>query len=274
MEYPNPAYTSFTIPTGATSGARITFNELGDGTIRIYNSSGTLTDILGGNFGAITVFGGYAGNMDTQLVGGQIEFGIAPGFNNPARIFGQTVLPGVFVFDSGTNGAVNSDNCMMSLNFGLKNQTTGSANAPYLNLDDGNASSATDLHLSGSVIKTDLLNNLYTWQVPSYAANWSDGTVASGLGGDGLRYRFMAENDLWFSGLATAAAGAGTTIFTLPVAYRPASGTPHGQVLRDRGGVTAIVEVAVFLGQVILGAPVNAGDTYSFNFRIPLHNVA
>jgi hypothetical protein len=280
MEFPVPAYTSFTIPTGATSGARITFNEDGSGEIRVYNSAGVLTDTIGGAFGQILVNGAYAGNADSRLVGGEIEFGTAPGFDTPARIHSpaESIGTGLFL-DSGSLGAVGDDMAVLTIYPGHISVVTGDANAPYIAVTDFSASSDADIHVSGSVIATNVNDTtLETWNAPSYAANWSAGNIFSGLGGDGLKYRRGAEDDFWLQGLAKAAAGAGTTVFTLPAGYRPVAGgnfpTPHGIVHRERAGVVVTVEVAVPIGgQVILGAPVNAGDVYSFNLRLPRNNV-
>ena len=274
MEFPVPAYTSFTIPTGATTGARITFNEFGDGLIRVYNSAGTLVNSIGGQFGSVISYGqGLV--SDIALQNGRLLFGFnSSNFSPAASVTCPKTNLGALDMNTGTGTAgLRPDGTDLFLLGGNNNVVTGNANVPFASLSDTANNSMADFRLTGAVIKQDFTNTPYTWQAPGYAANWSAGAVISGLGGNGLQYRFMGEDDVWLLGLATAAAGAGTTIFTLPAAYTPVN-TPHGQVLRDRGGVIAIVEVAVFLGQIIVGQPVVAGDVYSFNFRVPLGNYA
>lgn len=52
MQFPGQYQTTFTIPTGATTGARIVLNGV-TGTIQVYNSSNQLVDTIGGVAGAI-----------------------------------------------------------------------------------------------------------------------------------------------------------------------------------------------------------------------------
>jgi hypothetical protein len=277
MEFPVPAYTSFTIPTGATTGARVVFNEDGSGTIRVYNSSNVLTDEIGGDFGAININGAYAGNADSRLVGGEIEFGTAPGFSNPARIHANpaSLGAGQLFIDSGKPTGAGYDEVVVGFISGQNAQAPGGVDTPYVYVSDGNSSSSADLRLSGAVIATDTSQVMETWHSANYFANWVNGGAFSGLGGDPLQTRRMAEDDVWLLGLAQANAGAGTFLALLPVGQRPVSGTPHGIAHRDRGGVITTVEFAVVTtGEIIIGQPIAAGDVYSFNVRIPRNNVA
>lgn len=277
MEFPVPAYTSFTIPTGATTGARITFNEFGDGLIRVYNSLGRLVDTVGGDKGDIISFGLFG--PDIAMEAGVLLFGsAAAGFSPAANIKSPSTNLGILELSSGASlaGVGNLDPAVIDIQAGVDNLATGNANSPRLIVRDGHADSACDIHVSGSIVKSDLTINgvPLTWQNPAYAANWSAGASASGLGGDGLQFHLMPDDTLWLFGLATAAAGAGTTVFTLPAGSRPVSGTPHGQCLLDRGGVLSIQEMAITgAGTVFIGFTPNAGDTISVNFNIPLKNV-
>lgn len=277
MEFPVPAYTSFTIPTGATTGATVVFNENGSGTIRVYNASDVLTDEIGGSFGAINIAGAYAGNADSRIVGGAIEFGTAPGFSNPSRIHANpaSLGAGQFFFDSGKPTGVGLDEVILGLISGANAQAPGQTTTPYAYITDGNTSSATDFRLSGAVIATDNSSSPETWHAPNYRAGYANGNAFSGLGGDGLQIRRMAEDDVWILGLTDASGAATPFVLDLDSDHRPVSGTPHGIVHRDRGGVITTVECAVTVaGEVILGDAVAAGDVYSFNFRFPRNNVA
>ncbi len=185
--------------------------------------------------------------------------------------------PGGMVLTSGLDTAGGStDAAQIGLSAGQPSQPP-QALGPSMTIVDTALSSAVDLYLSGVIAPTTAAGIPHTWQTPTYKANWSAGTQIIGLGGDALQYHVMPDDTLWINGLAKAAAGAGTTLFTLPAAYRPATGTtPHGQCARYSAGVYSMVEVAVIgtNGDVIIGAVPAAGDEFSFNVRIPFHRIA
>ncbi len=186
-------------------------------------------------------------------------------------------LPGGMVLTSGLDTAGGTDDAAtLGLSAGQKNQPS-QALGPSLTLVDHDLTSAVDLYLSGVIVPTTASGIPYTWQTPTpYKPNWSAGTQIVGLGGNALQYRVMPDDTLWINGLAKTAAGAGTTVFTLPAAYRPASGTtPHGQCARYSAGAYSTAEVAIVgtTGDVIISAAPAAGDEFSFNVRIPFHRI-
>lgn len=185
--------------------------------------------------------------------------------------------PGGMVLTSGLDTAGGTDDAaQVGLSAGQKNQPS-QALGPSLTIVDHDLTSAVDLYLSGVIVPTAASGIPYTWQTPApYKANWSGAPSIAGLGGDALQYRVMPDDTLWINGLAKTAAGAGTTVFTLPPDYRPAAGTtPHGQCARYSAGVYSMIEVAIVgtTGDIFVGAVPAAGDEFSFNVRIPFHRI-
>jgi hypothetical protein len=110
---------------------------------------------------------------------------------------------------------------MMVLNAGQQNQGSGSGLNPFVRLTDDGGTSAVDMGLSGAMVKADLFGAFTTWQAPSYAANFAAASTSGTY--QALQYRFDAEDNDHFDGAfhTTASVASGTTIFTLPAAYRP-----------------------------------------------------
>lgn len=273
----NTSVTTLVIPTGATTGARVIIDGT-TGLISIYNSTNELVDEIGGPDGSIISFAtGFS--TDVGLREGKILFGLGPTFTNAGFLYGDLITGGGLVLSTGTGDADHVDALELIYRAGRNAQTTGSAFAPGLTVCDINLSSPADLLVTGSVLKAEVgTKTAYTWQSPSYAPNWSGATSFSGLGGPTLKIRHMAEDDVLVYGLATTAAGAGTTAFTLPAGYYPANVAGNGvtgTVMRNRGGTLSVAPLAVDLtnGNLIVGPPPAAGDEYSFNVRIPLQNV-
>jgi hypothetical protein len=122
-----------------------------------------------------------------------------------------------------------------------------------------------------------------TWQVfgvggaPAYKADWSGATSFHGLGGiQKLQARITAEDELRLYGLATAAAGAGTTIATLAAGYFSATSTLFGEcMIATAAGVESRAVFAIdTTGNILLPVAAVTGDVYGFNCTVPLGNVA
>lgn len=219
-------------------------------------------------------------STDVQLINGSLTFGKASAdFANGAYLYQGLTAGGDLSLNTGAGDSSHSNALRASYRSGQSSQPTGSTTTPALSFLSGDLTSPVDVHLPGSVIATSLNGTAETWQTASYAAHWSAGTTIAGLGGTGLRFRRMAEDDLWIYGLAAAGAGALNTVATLPADYRTAAGavfpTPHGSANLERAGALSTVEVAIDgSGNIIVsGTPAN-GDVYSFNFRVPLGHLA
>jgi hypothetical protein len=121
-----------------------------------------------------------------------------------------------------------------------------------------------------------------TWQTPTYNANWSGtttfGTISGGLGA--LKYRKDAEDNLQVIGCFTPAAGAGSSVFNLPVGYRPAGVNWAFPVAFISSGGTA-GNAWMYISQAgnlninsQLGSSVTTGTVYTINAKIPLGNIS
>lgn len=255
--------------------------------IKMNVSNGTIdmldnTDLTFTSLNKATTIGG-------ELHGGIIFGGITtPGVLpttsqiNQAGGIGSAPTLGLNVLSPSSTG--NRDkNTRINLFPARNGGTTGSSDAGIVDLAAVNGTTAADvdMNISGSVVKTDRTTGIvYTWQFAGsiYGANWFDNTVFNGLGGNTLSYvayRLDAEDNLIIQGLATTN-GPGTTIMTLPAAYRPVSGyTVHAQINRNRAGVQSMREIAVIgsTGAIVIDQNPAAGDEYSFNVRIPLFHL-
>lgn len=270
----NTSTTTLVIPTGATTGARVVIDGT-TGFISVYNAANQLVDTIGGPDGAITVQ--TPGSQQLELVGGQIEFGTGDITTQFPALISSTDV-GQLTLTSGSNAG-------LPLNFQAQlelNQAVNPGGRPTAVLSEKAAAAPTDLLVGGAVIAATNAGVAHTWHTvgetgePGYGANWSATTSFAGLGaGEGLRFRRTAEDDTWLYGLATTAAGAGTTVFTLTAGYYSTLHTTYGTVSRNRAGTVAPVGVAIATsGAVLLSAAPAAGDEYMFNFRIPVENIS
>lgn len=278
MEYPVPSYTSFTIPTGATTGQRITFNEFSDGMIRVYNSVNQLVDTIGGATGDII---SYAVGLTQSIALSQGELVIgdpSSNFVDAATITGLLSSGGSIAVSTGIGDLNHIDAVNLVMYAGKDNQTTGSAAAPHVEWFDGNTDSPVDHWITGSVIKSAVGGSNYTWQTPGYNTNWSSSTTFNGNTYRELLYRLDAENNLHVSGAFKAGAVAPVNpVFTLPVGYRPA-GAQALWAQRNNGGV--ITSGHIFVGSsgqfnVINGSGLGiaAGNEYICSGVIPLQQI-
>lgn len=128
-----------------------------------------------------------------------------------AQIFPSPTLAQV-ALRSGKTGAL-PDPALLRLSAGADSATTGST-GPYAVLTDLDGDSDADWHLSGSVLKTNQAGSLYTWQLPTAAANWAMGD--SGGHFAPFQYSLDALDNIVGLGAihATAALAAGTYQFT------------------------------------------------------------
>lgn len=102
---------------------------------------------------------------------------------------------------------------------GNDGQSTGSSTAPIVLVIDDNATSSTDLGVSGSVIKTDIFGGSEIWHTPTFTSAWASTNTLVGVGGyRGMQYRKDAEDNVWVLGAAVAS-NTGGTIFNLPGSY-------------------------------------------------------
>lgn len=270
MEFPVPAYTTFVIPTGATTGARIVLDGT-TGKIFIYNSSNNLVDVIGGPSGNIISYVNGTNSKSIAFTSGQLTMNASGSTVSGGTLGSDSSSPngGVLFLDSGNDGT-NTDGITMAWQSGLPAVTTGNTATPRVIVIDDAGTSDADFFISGSLVKTDKTAHPYTWQTPTYKANWSAGVLLNGLGGPAVKFRLMPDDTVWIYGLCTPAAGAGTTIFTLPAGYFPTTLGSSNMGLSNFNTVNYAINTAN--GDFIVSV-VNVGQTYLIDARIPLRNV-
>jgi hypothetical protein len=238
----------------------------------IFSISGTSgTDAYGNHYaqGVVTYRTGLT--TDVSLSQGTLKIGSAAGdFVHSARIFQSLLAGGSLDLETGTGDSNHGDGIRASFTAGKSSQPTGGADTPNFSMIDDDLTSAVDLLLSGSIIKTDLSGNAATWQSPSYNANWVAGTTLNTFAGPGMQYRLMADDTLWLYGLSHANVGAGTSPFTLPAGYRPAAAYTN-TIYNDNSGN---IGVKVSTAGVVTVQAAPGGANFMFDHRIPLGNVA
>lgn len=286
MQFPGPAYVTFVIPTGATSGQRIVFNESGSGTIRVYDSSNTLVAEIGGNDGRILSILASA-NSFAELLNGAVYLGGlsggAPDLTNSATL-SSTV-------DSGAGTALTS---LFSAKTATKTQSAiqrwypgtaasgvGSANAPVAEFGIGDGSTAMTVKVGGTVVAADLNGSNYTWQTPTYLTGWAAATLFTGVSPvEPLRYRKTAEDETWLYGAFTTDATGTANVFTMTSGYYDTTVQSGFPVMEKQAagpfqvGFGYISTAGNF--HIDLGANFtrNAGDRYYVNAKIPIGNLA
>ena len=99
---------------------------------------------------------------------------------------------------------------------------------------------------------------------PAFAADWGN----FGGGNADLAFVMTAPNELWINGVVTPSAGAGTTLFTLPAAFRPANiNIISGTDVTTSAACTWAVSTA---GAVVFRGTLTTNDEYVINGRIAL----
>jgi hypothetical protein len=118
-----------------------------------------------------------------------------------------------------------------------------------------------------------------TWHLPSYNTNWIGSTTFGTIGYQTLQYRKDNEDNVWLIGCFTATASSISTVFQLPVGWRPSSANA---ILCQRlsGGTTTIGTLYVSsAGNLDLFTTsgmgsVLSGDKFYVNGKVPLGNIS
>ena len=192
---------------------------------------------------------------------------------------GELLIEGPTRTASGFNDAVR-----LALVAGVSGGLSGTT-SPFVQLLDGLGTSPVDLLLSGNVIKTDNSGAPENWHVVGttgqlFQTNWTTTTTFNGSGNYGgtLRFRKDGEDNLIFDGIWAAGGSApGTTVFTLPVGYRPkATGRvwtqeANGGVLTS--GYSTVDTSGNFNVRTASGLTLAANATYQCSGFVPLGNI-
>jgi hypothetical protein len=233
MDFPPNYIASLVIPTGASSGQRITINYQNDGEIKVYDSNGNLVSGMGGPNGEIFSIDPVLGTqiiirngqifwVDPSITGnlnGEIAWTSGVTTNDPASL---DLFSGSNLTDDQAVG--------LTLVSGPASTTSQDAKA-HIEIhpsSSGTGIDVPDFWVPGAVIKCDtsVPPVSYKWQTPNAAANWSNVSA---------RYRFDALDHIeWegrfdFTGTGSTGAG-GALVLSAAVPstpdYRPPNDRP------------------------------------------------
>jgi len=268
MEFPNTYQQVLTIPTGATTGARIVINGI-TGTIQVYNSSNVLVDTIGGSTGAILSTDGSSKFVELnegQILVGPYSGGTPDEFS--AAVFAYTSTPSIdylSVISPIDNANVgHNDQASMLLQAGapgIGNGGSGQGNPAVVFIDEL-GTSAQYMQISGAIIKTGLTGTSdFVWHPAVAAANFS---IID------LQYRLDAEDNViylgqvTYTGLTTSGAGAQIITTAAPANYRPKHQWKFPVVPNSGSGVT--------LGSPVCQANINTDGTVGLQYSGVLTN--
>lgn len=247
MEFPT-TYDTFTIPTGATTGARIVINEDNTGTIRVYNQNDILVAEISGKDESTGAFEAFqaTGDFATALQGNGLEYYYAPsGLYIPLADF-QALSNRYVGWNTLLEGGVAFDVQTRSL----------------------------------AVIHRGTTSTVETWNAPTPGTGWD---LGSGIGGSypPLKWRYMSEDDIWVFGVfhATSATPSQPLFTGFPNVNitGPLGGVGvGGAASRINAASTTFSWYVNDTGQLrSAGLPaIAANDTYMINARIPLGDVS
>lgn len=273
MQYPVPAYTTFTIPTGATTGARIVFDGT-TGLIKVYNSSNVLVDTIGGPAGDI-IQSGTARSVGIQ--NGFLTF-FTPGSNVNGLLYAQ--FAGNMTMDSGTSG-VSKISSRFELNEGDQAITVPGTTEPQFQFFDNTGSSVVSGLVSGALQHSTINGGTEAWQTPTMAANFAIGSTASATY-QNIQCRKDVQNNLIVTGAlhATAALAAGNrVIFTIPAGYRPLKAFNGADIFHTTAADAPVADTIRWniaaSGSFAIGntAAFTLNDNLYINACIPLGNI-
>lgn len=285
MQFIGNFITFLIIPTGATTGQRITINLNNDGEIKVYNSTGNLVDEIGGSDGRIIAYDNsgtrFVAMLDGQFLDGNIVGGI-PDTTNAGSYF--SLLTGSPNFGArsfikspiGSNTVI-SNRAVLNLSSGAP---TGTLFTPKLSLTDQLGTSAADLKVSGAAIKGDLTGVPYSWQTPLLGAGWATGSSTAGAAFEPIVYRLDAEDNLVISGTFHATSTTPVSpIFTLPTPYIPPNSIRHacssfsaaGGLVNSSTGIMIANDGTVNINNAVA---IILNQNYCVHGTFPLYNIS
>lgn len=224
------------LPSNATSGARIVIDG-NSNAILMYNAANQLveaispvagTDAAGNAYpSGYTTFNPAATPISfTNIKDGVIYEGFIPNATTQPDFTHISFLAANSSTSSEYQSPWTAGNAPIQELYTAGTGSTFGSNAPSLQIQSGGAGNfPVDMTVLGAVRGGDAINGAATWQTPGYNANWSGTNTFNGQAGiPSLRYHIDNENNLWLYGAFLAGAVLpGTTVFTLPVGYRPVS---------------------------------------------------
>jgi len=200
MEFVGTFITFLIIPTGATTGQRITINVGNDGAIKVYNSSGALVTFIGGPLGAVISYDPNS-TRSVALDRGNIDWDDSSFTGNGAAIdwdSGSASIPAQLSVYSGINatfaGAVAMD-MVSGTETGVQD-----TDAHVELIDNFGTNPNSNIWVSGSILKavksgipaTTLTT--YKWQTPILGAGWATGSSTAGSAFEPIAYRLCLSS--------------------------------------------------------------------------------
>lgn len=264
--------TGSTFQTAAT-GARITANDTGDNSIKVYNSSSVMTTSIGGANAAISQI---AGALQVSLVNGGIYWADLGNHGQNSSITSDglnqiTVASGY----PGSGGA----NISLAAEFHDGDSTFGYMGNPRLILRDSGGAYAANQMISGAVMKSDLSGSPTGRQNPTYNTNWSGSTTFnSSTSNATLQFWLDAQDNVVIEGCFKAGATLpGATVCNLPAAYRPTTNRWFWAV-RYNSGTTSFFAAQLTSGgnlniNSVMGGGVAINNEYWIKGIVPLSNI-
>lgn len=209
-----------------------------------------------------------------------------PGSASMAGFNIDTTARGAMSWESGKGGP-NDKAAMLEVLSSNGVPVAGSTDTfPRSSTSDPSGGFAAHHYVSGAVVKSNTTATAAeVWQVAggngaAYNTNWSASSTFNGsTGWPGLQYRKDAEDNLVFTGcFKSAATAGGTSVVTLPAAFRPKVQWPV-MVQKNVGGT-----LSTGMGQISAGGNLNllsgsgvapaASAEYLISGSIPLGNIA
>lgn len=274
MQFQGQYQRSLTIPTGATSGARIVIDG-NAGTISVYNASNQLVTLIGGSDGSLTVFGS---TVFAKLVSGAIQLGQivngAPDTANAGQMLAVSGAPGDLIIESAVDpGIPSNDRASIGLFGGAQNQKTGSTGNPTIQVFDTAGNSDVDINLSGTVIQNQDVPIPYSWTEPPLNAGWDTAAIRSGRP---FQVRRDAQNNVVLTGsLDTTSTTPANPICN--VGFTFSSNQSFVVVHQNSGGslVNMCVGFVTTTGQleIFSAGSIAVGDIFTFNATLPIGTI-
>lgn len=287
MEFIGTFQTFFVIPTGATTGQRITINVGNDGAIKVYNANGVLVTFIGGPVGALISFDPFS-TRTVGMIQGTLQWDDTSNPGHGGTIdwdTGNASIPPFLDIDSGNDNNLYTGTTAILVKSGVIFGTQDNS-AHVEILDNFGTNPNSNLWVSGSILKavksgipaTTLTT--YKWQTPVLGAGWATGSSTAGSAFEPIAYRLDAEDNLVISGTFNATSlTPAATVFTLPANYTPpnsirypvSSFSSAGGLVNSSTGIMITNAGAVSVNNAV--AILN-GQNYCVHGTFPLYNIS
>jgi hypothetical protein len=248
-----------TIPTGATTGARITINHNGDGAIKVYNSANVLIAEISATadvIKALDASGVYARlrpdapSFIADTPGPGLELGGMPGDTAPGALteYDDTFIRGLFLR---APSPVADDSAALGIDFGaISVSGRFHGNDPQIQLSAGDPADAPDgfISLNGAILDANSQFVSYA-DATAYTPVLGNGGTATYSTRAGWYYRIgpMVFMNASFV-ITNAGSGAGTLTLTAPTNIDRTTRQYVGCHAENMGGNSGSLQAVAFTG--------------------------